>query len=47
MHSLLLERARTLSFRLPHLGVGHDLASLCVADLWGVVRFLQRFAGEQ
>lgn len=44
MRERLLERALALSARLPHLGVGPDLAALPLADLWGVYRFLCRVA---
>jgi hypothetical protein len=44
MREALLERAQALAARLPWLGVGPDLATLCLADLWGVYRFLQRIA---
>lgn len=44
MHETLLERAQALAARLAHLGVGHDLAALSLADLWSVYRFLHRMA---
>lgn len=44
MREHLLERAQSLAMRLPGLGVGQDIAALSLADLWGVLRFLQRVA---
>lgn len=43
MREHLLERAQSLAMRLSHL-VGQDLAALSLADLWGVLRYLQRMA---
>lgn len=40
----LLDRTQELAARLSHLGVGPDLATLSLADLWGVYRFLCRMA---
>jgi hypothetical protein len=40
----LLERAQSLAMRLSHLGVVQDLGDLSLADLWGVLRYLQRMA---
>jgi hypothetical protein len=45
MREQLLERAQSLAMRLSHLGVSQDLAALSLADLWGVLRFLQRASG--
>jgi hypothetical protein len=42
MREHLLQRVRSLALRCSHLGIGHDLAALSLADLWGVYRFLQR-----
>jgi hypothetical protein len=44
MHEALLERVETLAARCAWLGVGPDLATLTLADLWGVYRFLMRMA---
>jgi hypothetical protein len=44
MREALLERAQALALRLPWLGVGPDLASMAMVDLWGAYRFLQRVA---
>jgi|GEM_PF-1304186 len=46
MREQLLWRAQALAHRLPGLGVGPDLASLPLADLWGVYRLLLRVAAE-
>jgi hypothetical protein len=43
-HEHLLQRAQSLATRFSHLGLGHDLAALSLADLWGVLRLLQRLA---
>lgn len=44
MRDALLLRAQELAARLPWLGMGPDLATLSLADLWGAYRFLQRIA---
>lgn len=46
MREHLLERAQALAARLPHLGIGPDLAALPLADLWGVCLFLTRLTGD-
>jgi len=42
-----LERLQMLCNRLSHLGMGVDLASLSIVELWGVYCFLSRLAGEE
>jgi hypothetical protein len=42
----LLRRVQALAARMPHLGVGPDLARLGIADLIGVYRFLKRESGS-
>jgi hypothetical protein len=44
MREALLERAQALAARLAHLGIGPDLAGLCMADLWGAYAYLRRIA---
>lgn len=39
---LLLERVYSLAARLPGLGVGPDITSLTIVELWGVYLFLLR-----
>lgn len=41
------ERLQGLCERFTHLGMGADLASLSVIELWGVYSFLRRLAGEE
>ncbi len=44
MHEALLQRAQALATRLPWLGVGPDLGTMPLPDLWSVYRFLARMA---
>jgi hypothetical protein len=44
MREALIDRVQALAARMSHLGVHHDLACLTLADLWGLVRFLERLA---
>ena len=44
MHKLFLERVQMLAARFPKLGVGPDLASMSLIDLWAVCRYLQRLS---
>lgn len=46
MRDVLLERAQGLATRLPWLGIGPDLATLSLIELWAVYRFLQRLAND-
>lgn len=39
-----LERLQWLASRFPEFGIGHDLAALSAADLYGLYRFLSRVA---
>lgn len=39
-----IERLQTLSARFSHLGIGADLASLSIIELWGLYLFLSRLA---
>jgi hypothetical protein len=39
-----LERLQTLSVRFSHLGIGADLATLSLIELWGLYLFLSRLA---
>jgi hypothetical protein len=41
------ERLQSLCERFSHIGVGADLASLSLIELWGVYCFLCRLAGEE
>ncbi len=41
-----LVRLYNLAYRFPHLGVTADLASLSMAELWGLYCYLRRLAGE-
>jgi hypothetical protein len=40
----LIDRAQALAARLSHMGVQHDLAALALADVWGLMWFLERLA---
>ena len=42
-----LERLQTLLGRFSHLGVGADIASLSIIELWGLYLFLRRLAGDE
>jgi hypothetical protein len=44
MREHLMERAQALAARLPHMGVGPDLATMTLAELWGLCCYLQRLA---
>lgn len=44
MPERLIERAQALAMRLPHMGVGPDLASMTLAELWSLCCYLQRLA---
>ena len=39
-----LERLQMLCERFSHLGIGADLASLSLIELWGLYRYLSRLA---
>lgn len=39
-----LERLQSLAARFSDLGIASDLPALPEADLWGLYRFLSRFA---
>ena len=39
-----MERLQTLSVRFSHLGIGADMASLSLIELWGLYLFLLRLA---
>ncbi len=39
-----LERLQWLTVRFPEFGIGSDLATLSLADLYGTYRFLSRVA---
>lgn len=41
-----LERLQSLCERFSHLGIGADLATLSIIEMWGVYCFLRRLAGE-
>jgi len=39
-----LESLQTLAARFSHLGIGADMASLSIVELWGLYLFLSRLA---
>lgn len=39
-----IERLQCLSVRFSHLGIGADLATLSITELWGIYLFLSRMA---
>lgn len=45
MNSDWLERLQTLSARFSGMGIGVDLASLSLIELWGLYCYLSRLAG--
>jgi hypothetical protein len=44
MRERLIERAQELATLMPHMGIGPDLATMTLAELWGVCCYLQRLA---
>lgn len=46
MNNDWLQRLQTLVARFSHLGIGDNIASLGLIELWAVYCYLSRLAGE-